>query len=93
MQKFQIALSKSRKLFLLLGFLSVFFTACKKEDLITPIPTGPDSGIGMFWIASNLGCGNITVTIDGISKLITGYYNTTIPDCTASVSVPKNQTV
>ncbi len=92
MQKFQIALLKSMKLFLLLGFLSIFFTACKKEDLIPPIPTGPDSGEGMFWIASNFGCGNITVTIGGISKLITGFYNTTIPDCNASSAATFNLT-
>lgn len=84
MQKFQLSLLKSLRLFLLFSFLSVFFTACKKESLVPTPPSGPASGEGMFWIASNLGCGNITVTIGGISKLITGYYDTGIPECTGS---------
>jgi major membrane immunogen (membrane-anchored lipoprotein) len=92
MQKFQLSLLKSMRLFLLFSFLSVFFTSCKKEDLLPPIPTGPDSGEGMFWTASDLGCGNITVTIGGISKVITSYYNTTIPDCTASGAATFNLT-
>lgn len=92
MQQIQSSLLKNMKLLLLFSFFSVFFASCKKEDLLPPIPTGPDSGEGMFWIASNLGCGNITVTIGGTSKLITGYYNTTIPDCTASGAATFNLT-
>ncbi len=79
MQKFQIALLKSRKLFLLLGFLSVFFTACKKEDLLpTPPPTPTAVGNIVFWTASNLGCGNITVTISGLSSVITSFSTSTV---------------
>ena len=60
-------------------FMAVLFTRCKKEDLVpTPNPT-PTTGQGMFWTASDLGCGNITVTLGGASGSISTYYNTSIP--------------
>ena len=42
--------------------------------------TGSTSGQVTFWIASDLGCGNITVTINGSSALISKYYLAT-PTC------------
>ena len=68
--------------------LSVLLTQCKKEDLIPttppPPPPAPTTGQGMFWAASDLGCGNITVTIGSSSGVITNYYNTSIPNCGAA---------
>ena len=65
-------------------FMAVLFTRCKKEDLLpTPDPT-PTTGQGMFWTASDLGCGNITVTLGGASGSISTYYNTSIPSCGAA---------
>jgi|GEM_PF-1798246 len=34
---------------------------------------GSNSGKASFWIQSDLGCGNITVNINGTTKMITGY--------------------
>lgn len=45
--------------------------------------TGGGTGQGMFWIQSDLGCGNITVTISGVSKTITSYYSSS-PSCGSS---------
>ncbi|MBF00510.1 MAG: hypothetical protein CMP77_11120 [Flavobacterium sp.] len=46
---------------------------------------GGGSGTGnvMFWISSDFGCGNISVTVNGYGGAITGYYNSS-PDCGAS---------
>lgn len=41
------------------------------------------TGNVMFWTAFDLGCGDIQVTIDGISESI-GYYYSSIPTCGAS---------
>jgi hypothetical protein len=38
----------------------------------------------MFWSSSDLGCGNIVVTIGGTSAAITNYYNTSLPACGAA---------
>ena len=84
MQKFHFTLLKTMKLFLLFSFISIFFVSCKKEDLVAPIPTGPTSGDVMFWTSSDLNCGNITVAVGSSVKLITGFYNTSIPTCGAA---------
>lgn len=73
---------------IILGFIAttVLFTQCKK-DAVTPSPTPPPastSGQGMFWTSSDLGCGNITVTIGSNSRVINGFYNTSIPACGAT---------
>ena len=84
MQKLHFSLLKSLKLFLLFSFISIFFISCKKEDLVPTIPTGPSSGDVMFWTSSDLNCGNITVAVGSSVKLITGFYNTSIPTCGAA---------
>lgn len=42
------------------------------------------TGNAMFWISSDLGCGHITVTVNGQSKTISSYYNSSTPSCGAS---------
>ncbi|MBK6381111.1 MAG: hypothetical protein IPF72_16080 [Chitinophagaceae bacterium] len=41
---------------------------------------GSTTGQAVFWTASDLGCGNITVTCNGTSKTINGF-NSTTPNC------------
>ncbi len=48
--------------------------------------SGNGNGSAMFWLASDLGCGNITVTCNGVSKAVSGYYSSGAPDCGASYS-------
>jgi major membrane immunogen (membrane-anchored lipoprotein) len=40
---------------------------------------GGSTGQGMFWIASDLGCGNITVVCNGITRTISTIYATSPP--------------
>jgi EGF-like domain len=42
------------------------------------------AGQAMFWLRSDLGCGNITVTLDGSSAIIDGYYSGGAPACAAT---------
>ena len=74
-------IKKGSLIILGLLYVLVFFTQCKKADII---PAASTTGQGLFWAASDFGCGNITVTILGSSKLITSPYTTTIPSCGAS---------
>lgn len=85
MQKFCLPVLSKKRLLILISFFTIFFTACKK-DSIAPTPAaggGTTSGDAMFWTSSDLSCGNITVTLSGTSKLITGY-STGIPTCGAA---------
>jgi len=42
---------------------------------------GGNNGQVAFWIASDLGCGNISVSCNGVTKTIDGYYSSGSPDC------------
>ena len=46
--------------------------------------TGSGTGEVMFWTRSDLGCGNITVTISGQSKTMTSYFTSGAPSCGTS---------
>lgn len=73
-----------KKLSLLLTIISLsvmlVFLGCKKDPPPDPTPT---NGQVVFWVASDFGCGNITVTLNGISKAITGFSGTGSPTCGA----------
>jgi len=45
--------------------------------------SGSTSGKAMFWTSSDLGCGNIVVTISGVTGNINQYYSSSTPDCGA----------
>lgn len=45
--------------------------------------TGGATGNAMFWVSSDLGCGNISVTINGETKTISSYYSSLTPNCGA----------
>ena len=45
---------------------------------------GSGEGQATVWIQSDLGCGNITVSIGGQTQVITGYYSGGAPGCSAS---------
>ena len=45
---------------------------------------GSGTGQAMFWIQSDLGCGNITVYISGVGKTISSYYASGAPACGSS---------
>ena len=42
--------------------------------------SGTTTGSAMFWVASDLGCGPITVQCNSVSKTITGFYGSS-PAC------------
>ena len=42
---------------------------------------GTTTGEGMFWVASDLGVGSITVTCNGITQTISSFYKTGTPSC------------
>lgn len=76
------------KTFLMNNSISIFlaliiflFSGCTKKDTDNNSVSKPTQA--MFWVDSDLGCGNITITCNGISKTISGYYHTQ-PDCGAS---------
>lgn len=46
--------------------------------------SGATTGQAIFWIQSDFGCGNITVTCGGLNRQITGYYSSGTPDCAGS---------
>jgi hypothetical protein len=86
MKKINLFSIIQKKLLILVTIIALF-TGCEKDDLIPGGGGGggttPTTGLYVFWVASDFGCGNITVTINGISKLITGPYST-VPPCNSS---------
>ena len=46
--------------------------------------TGGTSGNAMFWTQSDLGCGTISVTLNGSGGSISSYYSSGAPSCGAS---------
>lgn len=42
---------------------------------------GSTTGKVMFWVSSDLGCGPISVSLNGSSGTITSYYSNNSPDC------------
>jgi hypothetical protein len=65
--------------FLILASAILFFVGCKKDPGNNG--GGSDNGQAMFWVASDFGCGNIAVTIDGITKYITNFNSGGAPTC------------
>ena len=45
---------------------------------------GTSNGQAMFWISSDLGCGNISVSLNGTSRSISSFYSSGTPGCGAS---------
>ncbi|HTL08360.1 MAG TPA: hypothetical protein VL307_08900 [Chitinophagaceae bacterium] len=67
------------------GTITVNGGACSKLQLTSTSNT-TTTGQAMFWLASDLGCGTITVTCNGISRNITGYSSSGAPACGSSNS-------
>ena len=87
MQSHKTQFLKSTLTLVLLIVTASLFTGCEKEDTSGDPGTGgggSTTGQGMFWVASDLGCGSITVTCAGISKTITGFYSSSTPACGAT---------
>jgi hypothetical protein len=68
----------------LIMMLSLVLISCKRDDDEKKKGNQNTTGQVMFWTSSDLGCGNITVTINGTSKSITGFYSGGAPDCGAA---------
>lgn len=69
----------------------IFLISCTKDTGVNNGGTGGGGGGGgsttgqaMFWIASDLGCGNIIVTCNGANKIISSYYSNGTPSCGTS---------
>jgi hypothetical protein len=82
------------------GTATVTANGCNKIQLVQS--GGSSTGGGFFanntvtfWIASDLGCGNITVNCNGTSRTITSYYSSGAPACdaagTATFVLPTSQ--
>ena len=65
------------------GTITITAGGCQKVQL-TSSGGGSTTGQAMFWTAFDRGCGNITVVCNGISRVISGFYATSIPGCGAS---------
>jgi hypothetical protein len=63
------------------GSVTVTANGCFKMQLTAPVI---NTGQAMFWTASDLGCGNITITCNGVSKVVSGYYSSGAPSCGAA---------
>lgn len=73
---------------------TLVFISCKKAVIEDPGNGGGgtnNNGQAMFWVGSDFGCGNISVTCNGLTATITGY-NQAIPSCgtsnTATFTLP-----
>lgn len=62
----------------------IIFYSCTKDDLDSQSTPEITTGEATFWAGSNLGVGNITVTCNGSSQIISGYYDSVIPSCGAA---------
>lgn len=74
-----------------LSLLLAVLYSCTEEDTNSesdlPFTTRGDA---TFWIASDFGCGPITVNCGGFSQSITGFFSTITPSCGASGSANFN---
>lgn len=61
-------------LFIQFFFIAFCLMSCTKQDKTATTTQA------MFWVDSDFGCGTITVTLNGVSKAITGY-NISQPSC------------
>lgn len=57
-------------------------SSCTKDDITSTPPE--TSGQAMFWIASDLGVGTISVSCNGSTKTFNSYYSSGAPSCGAS---------
>lgn len=82
-------MKKILRLSVFVGLLSLisFQSSCSEPEPETEPDTiiKSTTGDATFWLASDLGVGNITVTLNDVSKIITGYYTST-PSCGADSS-------
>lgn len=66
------------------GTVTVLANNCSKIELVSGGGGGSSIGQAMFWIGSDLGCGNITVNCNGQTRTISSYYSSGTPACAAS---------
>lgn len=52
--------------------------------ILDVIAGSASTGQALFWTQSDLGCGNIAVTLNGNSETISGYFSSGVPNCGAS---------
>ncbi len=67
-------------------FVVLCFSSCKK-DLAVPDDDMPAMGKAQFWLRSDIGCGNITVIVNGVSKVLDSYFSSGYPGCNAANTV------
>ena len=66
-------------------FAVVLIVGCTKNDSTTALIATQ----AMFWVDSDFGCGTINVTINGVTKAISGY-NTNQPSCGSNYAATFN---
>lgn len=68
-----------RIIFLIIAIIQI--SSCT-EDTVND--TSDITGQAMFWVASDLGVGSITVYCNGTNRTISSYYSSEVPSCGAS---------
>lgn len=63
--------------------LSLFMFSCEEDSDDDGDRGGSGVGLATVWVQSDFGCGNITVNVGGITKVITAYYSEGSPGCDA----------
>jgi hypothetical protein len=84
-------MKKLFRIVVVIAFLGTmqFQSSCSEPDTDSdPVPADTE-GDATFWLATDLGVGNITVICNGMTQIITGYYPST-PSCGASSSANFN---
>ncbi|MBC7641435.1 MAG: hypothetical protein H7174_03715 [Flavobacterium sp.] len=69
------------------GTITITGGNCTKQQLFSGgsgSGGGTSTGDAMFWTASDLGVGNISVTCNGSTKSVTGYFSAGTPSCGSS---------
>ncbi len=78
-------ISMEKTLFFGFVVFAMAIVGCKKDDSSGSNNVNTTPTQTMFYVTQDCGVGNISVTINGATKVITGYY-TSAPDCGASSS-------
>jgi hypothetical protein len=85
MQQFMKAYVKTTTTFICLVLITgLLFQSCKKETVTNDPPTGSTEGQLLFWSATDLACGSVTVNVAGLSSVIMNYYAQSAPGCGAT---------
>lgn len=73
-----------KNLNIFIGLITILQICSCTEDRTIDVAQTETTGQAMFWTASDLGVGSISVSCDGTTRTFNSYYNTGVPSCGAS---------